>query len=269
MPPSDRLGYGRPGEQYGWGRDGRVRLEERPIPIRQRDPLDGLEGRLGRLRLGGGGSGGLLGGSDSSRRLLHNGSDAGSVRGSLLDVRRNPYLEHDLEVDRGPMRGSLRNLRRDVYEHDLDSNRGSARGSLVDFRRDQCEHDLEMDRGSRSGSLRDLRRDIYEHDLEMNRGYSSNEQLNGRLPGLPALPGGLRSRSGSSLGRGSVHSLPHHDRQPRNYHYQRPYVEDDIESLEERRREEDMRYGRNPGDHYEASLHEEEWIGPISMRGGL
>lgn len=269
MPLVDRHGHGRPGEKYGWGRDGRVRLEERPIfPNRQRDSLDGLVGGLGRLRLGDGGGGSLLGGSMSGnpRRLLRNGPGSGSVRGSLQDLRRDLY--EDMDINRGSVRGSLWDLRHDLDENDLDMDRGSLRGSL----RRGPHSDLDMNRGPVRGSLQDFRRNsFYEHDLEMNRGYSSNEQLGvGRSPGLPALPRGLRSRSRSSLGSSSVHNLPHLDRQPRNYHYQRPYVEDDIESLEDRRREEElMRSGRDPGNLYEESMHEEDWIGPISMRGGL
>ena len=56
---------GRNGERFGWGREGRVRLEDSTMRHRRSSSMGGLMGGIGGLNLGRGGiggGGGLLGG---------------------------------------------------------------------------------------------------------------------------------------------------------------------------------------------------------------
>lgn len=100
----------RDGERFGWGREGRVRLDDLPTHHRRPNSLGGLTGGVGGLNLGGGegplGSmGGGLGGRGPMRAgpfdglenrgspLLRRGLDA-----AFMDPRDNPYLFHELSL---------------------------------------------------------------------------------------------------------------------------------------------------------------------------
>lgn len=197
-------GLGRNGEPFGWGREGRVRLDDTPMLHRRRGSMGGLADGLDRLSLGGGGGrgGGLLGGLRMRDRLSQgSGTSFFGRDDGFLDMRRSPHNQSRLGLERG----------------------GNPRDRL----------------------------------LEGGGPYM-----------LSGLGSGSRSSLGS-LGSGSQYSLRHFDRRPRQYHYQPPYVEDDLEAelIEEemmRRRHEalmDMRHGRDRDD-YIGPVYDDDFIDP-------
>ena len=179
----------RDGERYGWGREGRVRLNDSPVHHRRPSSMGGLLGGLEGLNLGGGGlSGGRLsrgqlsgGGLGGGGRLLGGMGGLGGVPpiryySDGLGNRRNPFLEHGLE-------GGLMDPRDNPY--------------------------LRQELGMRG------------------MGMGLQDRLGGGRPILADGVGlGLGGGSRSPSLRGSMYSLDHLDRRSRPYHYQPPYVED-------------------------------------------
>jgi hypothetical protein len=96
--------FGRGGERFGWGREGRVRLDSSPVYHRRRGTMGGLVGGLGGLNLGGGesgGSGGLLGGMGGMGDFDRLGNRRSPFLGRELDAGfmyhcDNPYLCHGM-----------------------------------------------------------------------------------------------------------------------------------------------------------------------------
>lgn len=126
--------------------------------------------------------------------------------------------------------------------------------------------------------LLDSRRNPYsESNLGLGSRLGSRDRLSDRGP---FMSGGLHCGSGSrgslgSYGSESPYNLHQFDRNPRQYHWQPPHVEDDIEEamMEEemyRRQADDMMArGMIPGDDFEGPIFEQDFIDPRHRRGGL
>lgn len=215
----DTYSYGRPGERFGWGREGRVRLDEPPILSNRRGSVAGTMGRMGGLdgpRFGGGGGGAGWG--------------------------RNPLDELSMyDLPRGPRypRGGLDPL---------------------------------------GGRFLDSRYETYlDTDTHMNNRSGFPDRFSRGDPYMSgALPTGLGlGASMSSPGSGSRYSLDHLDRPPRSYHYQPPYVEDDIDDflieeelfLLKRHEEELIRRSMASGQVYDE--YEDALFDPRRRRGAL
>lgn len=123
---SSQSHYGRDGERFGWGREGRVRFDDSPIHHRRRGSIGGMMGGLRGLNLGGdrlGDGGGLLGGGAALGGLGGRGPirrgplDGLGSRGSpflgrgldaaFLDPRESPYLSRELGLGRLNALGGL------------------------------------------------------------------------------------------------------------------------------------------------------------------
>lgn len=125
--------------------------------------------------------------------------------------------------------------------------------------------------------LSESRRNAY---LESGPGVSSRLGSRDRYNDqAPFMSGGLHSGMGSRASLGSLSSessnnLQHLDRRPRQYHYQPPYAEDDLEELMEeemfRRQEDEMVVrGLVPGDNHDGQIFDDDFFDPRIRRGGL
>ena len=199
------------GTVFGWGREGRVRLDDYPMHHWRRKSMGGLMGGRGPEAQGSSPGRGLGGGLGRGPK-----GGLGGIHGDCL-VGGFGGAGAIHESMRGIPRGALRGETPD----------GLRRGRTALLGREGLEAALLEARGGIG-----------------LRGLGTHECPEGGRPliGANSLLGGPRSPSGS------LYNLSHLDRRSRPYHYQQPYFEDYESELEDQEWLEMMEMMRRRGD---------------------
>ena len=234
---------GRDGNRFGWGREGRVRLEDFPMHHQRYGSMDGLVGGMetglsGGLRgIRGGIGGDLRGGMAGNLGGPLSGGFGGGIgfAGGLRGIGGTGGI------------GGMRAIPREAMLGDFLEGFGDRGASL-------------LGRGGIEAAPPDAREDMGFD------GMSARDHL--RMRGGRNLFAGVNDLSGGH----SDYSLDHLDRRSRPYHYQYPYVEDYESELEEQEMLEMMEVMRRGGDMHGGGMYgfsDMELEDLIGRMGGL